>query len=153
MSFSKLEHRMLLLRAFIGRPLATGGLDAFLKKTSDQKFNNLVTFDGNPASGRLLGSLRDVKATIRNPRAHGGVENDGGVFYFYLPRIGAIPANLSRYRGRLSMSFFPIADATHTEICELFDKVDALLEQGPFELPNEVARWGIDPKSSTANPS
>lgn len=144
--FSKLEHRMLLLRAFIGRPLATGGFEAFLKKTWDERFNEVVNAVANPASGRLLGSLRDVKATIRNPQAHGGVENDGGAFYFYMPRIGAIPANLSRFRGRLNMSFFPIADATHTEICDLFDEVDTLLEQGPLELPNEFARWGIDPQ-------
>lgn len=60
--------------------------------------------------------------------------------------IGAIPANLSRYRGRLRMSFFPIANTNHTEICALFDEVDALLEQGPLELPNEFVRWGIDPQ-------
>ena len=37
-----------------------------------------------------------------------------------MPHIGAIPANLSRYRGRLRMSFFPIEDGTHTKICSLF---------------------------------
>jgi len=144
--FSKLEHRVLLLRAFIGRPLVNGDFEAFLKMTWDERLREIADFDAETASGRLLGRLRDVKATIRNPLAHGGVENDGGAFYFHIPRIGAIPANLSKYRGRLRTRFFPINDATHTQICGLFDEVDTLLEQGPLELPNEFVRWGIDPQ-------
>lgn len=87
-----------------------------------------------------------MKAVIRNPLAHGGVENDGGAFYFHLPKIGAVPANLSRYRGRLEMSFFPIAASTHEQTCRLFDDVDAMLTSGPFALPNEFVLWGIDPQ-------
>lgn len=144
--FSKLEHLVLLLRAFIGRPLAAGDFKAFLQKTWDERLREVADFDADPASGRLLGRLRDVKTAIRNPLAHGGVENDGGAFYFHMPRIGAIPANLSRYRGRLRVNFFPIAETAHTEICALFDEVDALLAQGSLELPNEFVRWAIDPQ-------
>lgn len=144
--FSKLEHRVLLLRAFVGRPLAKGDFEAFLQKTWDDRLRDVANIDADHVGGHLLGRLRDIKASIRNPLAHGGVENDGGSFYFHMPKIGAIPANLSRYRGRLRMSFFPIANTNHTEICALFDEVDALLEQGPLELPNEFVRWGIDPQ-------
>jgi hypothetical protein len=87
-----------------------------------------------------------VKAVIRNPLAHGGVENDGGAFYFHLPKIGAVPANLSRYRGRLEMSFFPITAGTHEQTSRLFDDVDAMLTSGPFAFPNEFVLWGIDPQ-------
>lgn len=144
--FSRLEHRVLLLRAFVGRPLATGEFEGFIKKTWDERAREVVEFDADPTSGKILGKLREVKATIRNPLAHGGVENDGGAFHFHMPRIGAIPANLSRYRGGLRMSFFSIANTTHVEICKLFDEVDALLEKGSLELPNEFVRWGIDPQ-------
>lgn len=144
--FSKLEHRVLLLRAFLGHSLGVGDFRAFLQKTWDEKLLAVTSLDTNPAGGRLLGRLREVKATIRNPLAHGGVENDGGAFYIHMPRIGAIPANLSRYRGRLRMSFFPIEDGNHTKICSLFDQIDALLEQGHLELPNEFIRCGIDPQ-------
>lgn len=144
--FSRLEHRVLLLRAFIGRPLATGDFEAFLDLGWDERLREVADFDADPKRAQLLGRLRDVKATIRNPLAHGGVENDGGAFYFHMPRIGAIPANLSRYRGRLRMSFFPIADATHAETCALFDEVDAVLAEGALELPNEFVQWGIDPQ-------
>ncbi len=144
--FSGLEHRMLLLRAFLGKPLADGDFPAFLAARWDDRFAAL--FDGGigAAAGTLLGQLRELKAVIRNPLAHGGVKNDGGAFYFHLPRIGAVPANLSRYRGRLEMSFFPIAAGTHEQSCQLFDAVDALLTSGPFELANEFVRWGIDPQ-------
>lgn len=142
--FSRLEHRALLLRAFTGRPLGTGDFEAFLKLTWDERLQQVVGTD--PDWGKVLGRLRDVKATIRNPMAHGGVENDGGAFYFHMPHIGAIPANLSRYRGRVQMSFFPIADATHLDICALFDEVDDYLSNGALELPNEFVRWGIDPQ-------
>ena len=144
--FSKLEHRVLLLRAFVGHPLATGEFEEFLKKPWDERLRKVVDLDADPANGNLLGRLRDVKTSIRNPLAHGGVENDGGAFYFHMPRIGALPANLSRYRGSLRMSFFPIAHTAHIEICALFDEVDSLLQQGILKLPNEFVRWGIDPQ-------
>lgn len=144
--FSRLEHRMLLLRAFIGKPMARGAFNTFLAARWDDRL--IALFEGrmDDAAGDLLGRLRDVKATIRNPLAHGGVENDGGAFYFHLESVGAVPANLSRYRGRLRMSFVPIPATTHAEACGLFDAVDMLLTTGPFELANEFVRWGIDPQ-------
>lgn len=148
--FSRLEHRVLLLRAFIGRPLANGEFRAFLEKSWDERLCEVADFKTDPKHGKLLGRLRAAKATIRNPLAHGGVENDGGAFYFHLPRVGAIPANLSRYRGRLSVSFFPITGGTHAETCALFDELDAALEQGDLELPNEFVRWGIEPQFDAA---
>ncbi len=144
--FSRLEHRMLLLRAFIGKPMTRGAFNTFLAARWDDRLVALFEGRMDAAAGDLLGRLRDVKATIRNPLAHGGVENDGGAFYFHLESVGAVPANLSRYRGRLRMSFVPIPATTHAEACALFDAVDTLLTTGPFELANEFVRWGIDPQ-------
>ncbi|WP_390551584.1 hypothetical protein [Qipengyuania sp. MTN3-11] len=144
--FSRLEHRMLILRAFVGKPIAAGGFNAFVAAPWDDRL--VALFDGSMdrVAGDLLGKLREVKAKIRNPLAHGGIESDGGAFYFHLPGVGAIPANLSRYRGRVQLSFVPIPAATHAETCALFDAVDTLLTTGPFQLPNEFVRWGIDPQ-------
>lgn len=144
--FSRLEHRVLLLRAFLGRPIARGAFNAFLAAHWDARLVALLEGSMDAAAGDLLGRLREVKTTIRNPLAHGGVENDGGAFYFHLPGIGAVPANLSRYRGKLRLSFAPISASTHEETCALFDMVDLLLESGPFQLANEFVRWGIDPQ-------
>jgi hypothetical protein len=144
--FSRLEHRMLLLRAFLGRPMLTGAFNTFLTSRWDDRLVALFDGEMDDKTGALLGELRDVKATIRNPLAHGGVENDGGAFYFHLPGVGAIPANLSRYRGRLRMSFVPIPASTHAQTCALFDAVDEILSTGRFQLANEFVRWGIDPQ-------
>lgn len=144
--FSRLEHRMLLLRAFLGKAMAKGAFNTFVAARWDDRLVALFEGKLDDANGALLGRLRDVKATIRNPLAHGGVENDGGAFYFHLQGVGAVPANLSRYRGRLRMSFVPIPINTHEETCALFDAVDMMLESGPFALPNEFVRWGIDPQ-------
>jgi len=144
--FSRLEHRMLLLRAFLGQPMQTGAFNTFLTSRWDDRLVALFEGELDDRAGALLGELRNVKASIRNPLAHGGVENDGGAFYFHLPGVGAIPANLSRYRGRLRMSFVPIPASAHAETCALFDAVDELLSKGPFQLANEFVRWGIDPQ-------
>lgn len=144
--FSRLEHRMLLLRAFLGKPMPAGSFKAFLASRWDERLFALFENGLDETVGGLLGQLRHVKDTIRNPLAHGGVENDGGAFHFHLPGVGAVPANLSRYRGRLKMSFVPIPANTHAETCTLFDAVDEVLTTGTFELPNEFIRWGIDPQ-------
>jgi hypothetical protein len=112
----------------------------------DERLREIADFDSDPRRGILLGKLRDVKASIRNPLSHGGIENDGGAFYFHMPRVGAVPANLSRYKGRLRPSFFPIADSTHAETCALFDDFDATLAQDDLALPDQFVRWGIDPQ-------
>lgn len=70
--FSRLEHRVLLLRAFIGRPLANGEFRAFLEKPWDERLCEVADFKTDPKHGKLLGRLRAAKATIRNPLAHGG---------------------------------------------------------------------------------
>jgi len=144
--FSGLEHRMLLLRAFLGRPLAESSFRAFLKAKWRDRLIELHGGVVDAKLDRLLMKLVEVKEAIRNPLAHGGVENDDGAFYFHLPKVGAVPANLSRYRGRLKMSFFPIEAGTHAETCQLFAAVDEHLSTGIFELPNEFVRWGIDPQ-------
>ncbi|MFP2909135.1 hypothetical protein ACLESD_29650 [Pyxidicoccus sp. 3LFB2] len=144
--FSGLEHRMLLLRAFLGRPLAEGSFRAFLKAKWRDRLVELHDGVVDAKLDRLLMKLREVKETIRNPLAHGGVENDGGAFHFHLPSVGAVPANLSRNRGRLKMSFFPIEAGTHAETCQLFDAVDKHLSTGMFKLSNEFVRLGIDPQ-------
>ncbi|WP_426747466.1 hypothetical protein VZQ01_08330 [Myxococcus faecalis] len=144
--FSGLEHRMLLLRAFLGRPLAKGSFRAFLSAKWRDRLIDLHDGVVDAKLDRLLMKLCEVKETIRNPLAHGGVENDGGAFHFHLPSVGAVPANLSRNRGRLKMSFFPIEAGSHAETCKLFDAADEHLSMGMFKLPNEFIRWGIDPR-------
>tara|TARA_A100001391_G_scaffold65878_6_gene41532 strand:+ start:8642 stop:9820 length:1179 start_codon:yes stop_codon:yes gene_type:complete len=147
--FSRLEHRILMLRAFVGRSLGKGGFSAFLKMDWDDRLREIADFDTEKKRGRLLGKLREVKSSIRNPLSHGGVRNDGGAFHIHLPGIGAIPADLSRNRDRLNPSFFPIADTTHAETCALFDEFDATLAEADLTLPDKFVQAGIDPEFNT----
>lgn len=143
--FSRLEHRMLLLRAFSGIPLEPGGLKLFLNSPWDERLRFLLPSRTDNHTGVIIGKLRKVKETLRNPISHGGVENDGGAFHFHLDGIGAIPANLSRYSGGLKPSLVPIPEITHSETCTTFDQADDLLNSGNLKLPGEFISNGIDP--------
>ncbi len=141
--FSLLEHRLVLLRAFSGKPLAEGELLDFLGSKWDAKLN-LIVSDAS-LSAEPLGKMRDIKERIRNPFAHGGFENDGGSIFFHLPHIGAIPTNFSRFGNSVRFSFIPIEQEAHADVCAIFDGLDELLTTGPLERPHRLMDAGVDP--------
>lgn len=141
--FSLLEHRLMLLRAFCGKPLAEGELLEFLGKKWDAKLNLILA--NAVASAGPLGKMRLIKERIRNPFAHGGFENDGGSIFFHLPNIGAIPTNFSRFGNSVRFSFIPIKPEDHAEVCTIFDSLDELLTTGSLKLPHRLMEAGVDP--------
>jgi hypothetical protein len=142
--FSRLEHWLTLLLAFRGRPLPASGLVGFLASKWDAKLTEIL-----PPSTRTretaLGEMRALKARVRNPFAHGGVENDYGSLFFHLNGFGAIPGNFTRFRDSVRFQFIPIEHDDHQDHCSLFDRLDALLGQDDLELPNFLVGEGIDP--------
>lgn len=76
---------------------------------------------------------------------HGGVENDRGAPFFRLPKIGAIPANFSKFANSVRLSFLPVEADDHAECCAVFDALDALLSERELSGPHEMVRWGVDP--------
>jgi hypothetical protein len=143
--FSCLEHRLALLRAFTGRPIAEGELMTFLTAKWDEKLKAVLSKPLPREAGLLLGRLRVVKERIRNPLAHGGVENDLGSLFFHLPNIGSVPANFSGHGKSARFSILPVGPRDHDEICELFDAVDQLLSTGELSAPNQILLGGVDP--------
>lgn len=141
--FSLLEHRLVLLRAFSGKPLAPGELLEFLGGKWDTKLNQIVS--DATLSAKPLGKMRDIKESIRNPFAHGGFENDGGSIFFHLPRVGAIPTNFSRFGNSVRFSFIPIEQEDHADVCAIFDSLDQLLTTGALERPHRLMDAGVDP--------
>jgi hypothetical protein len=141
--FSLLEHRLVLLRAFSGKPLVEGELLEFLGNKWDVKLNHIVS--DATISAEPLGKLRHIKERIRNPFAHGGFENDGGSIFFHLPHVGAIPTNFSRFGNSVRFSFIPIEQETHADVCAIFDSLDELLTTGPLERPHRLMDAGVDP--------
>jgi len=141
--FSLLEHRLVLLRAFSGKPLAPGELLKFLSGKWDVKLSQIVS--DATLSAKPLGKMRDIKERIRNPFAHGGFENDGGSIFFHLPHIGAIPTNFSRFGNSVRFSFIPIEQEDHADVCAIFDSLDELLTTGVLKRPHRLMDAGVDP--------
>lgn len=143
--FSRLEHRLILLRAFTGKPLEPGGLRKLLSEKWGEKLKRFINVDTNKTAPDLLGRLRRLKERIRNPFAHGGVENDRGSLFFHFPGVGQIPANFSRFKDSVRFSFLPIRIDDHQTVCALFDELDALLTTGPLAAPHHLLEAGVDP--------
>jgi hypothetical protein len=144
--FSLLEHQLILLRAFTGKPMAAGDFEKLLSANWERKLATVLDLNSKGREGKeLLGELRRIKERIRNPFAHGGVENDRGSIYVQLGSFGAVPANFSRARNSVRFNFRPIVAEDHTAMCEVFDRLDAMLEAGELSLPHEFLDSSVDP--------
>lgn len=143
--FSRLEHQLILLLAFRGTPLGHGELMTFLTAKWDEKLRALLDVDQHRAAQVVLGRMRRLKERIRNPFAHGGIENDGGSLHIHMPGIGALPANFSRFKGSIRFDFLPVKADDHSSACTLFDELDLLLSTGPLAGPNRLINAGVDP--------
>lgn len=144
--FSSLEHRLMLLRAFTGKPMASGGLQGFLKLTWESRLAEVLGPVQPASTGRLIKKLKDIKARIRNPFAHGGYENDKGALHVYLPFLGStIPGNFTRFGKSVRFSMVPVEANDHAESCRVFDELDELLQSNELAAPHALMREGIDP--------
>lgn len=142
--FSYLEHRLVLLRAFTGRLVPKGGVEDILAMRWDEKFADLL---GSKAADHaaLVGRLRDLKERIRNPFAHGGVENDRGSIFCHVPYVGAVPGNMSRTKHSAHFKWVPVESEDHESISQLFDEVDAVLQAGTLSKPALLVDGGVHP--------
>jgi hypothetical protein len=86
-----------------------------------------------------------LKERIRNPFAHGGIENDGGSIFCHIPNVGAIPGNLSRIKKSARFRFIPVDTEDHASVCKLFDDVDYFLSKDQLATPCALADGGVHP--------
>ncbi|MGN4068044.1 hypothetical protein ACS0Y7_25840, partial [Burkholderia gladioli] len=126
--FSYLEHRLILMRAFTGKALARGELANILRARWGDKFKMIGL--SSIERDELLRRLKNLKERIRNPFAHGGVENDGGSIYCHVPNVGPIPANMSAIGKGVRFGFIPVDTEEHESACTLFDSIDEFLGSG-----------------------
>jgi len=143
--FSCLEHQAILLRAFTGQAMQEGDVLDLINAKWDTKLKGIIDFDQDYEAGICLGRMRQIKARVRNPFAHGGMENDGASLMFHVPNLGALPANLSAIKDSVQFSFFPIEENRHSDICATFDDLDTLLRSSELEGPYRLMNAGIDP--------
>jgi hypothetical protein len=142
--FSRLEHMLVLLRAFCGTPLRNGELTGFLSMTWDDKLKALVDVD-EPAVQRLYSGLKRIKERVRNPFAHGGVENDGGSLFVHIPTVGAMPANFTQIRDSVRFNFIPVDKDDHSSACAVFDGFEKEIREGPLNGAYSLVASGVDP--------
>jgi hypothetical protein len=144
--FSRLEHHLALMLAFHGRPLPEGGLVAFLAAKWGAKLKRFLDVTGERNAEVAFAQLKRIKERIRNPFAHGGVENDGGSLHVHIPHIGAVPANFSKIRDSVRFNFLPVEHDDHQSACAVFDEIDRLLASGSLGPVFELIDAGIDPQ-------
>ncbi|WP_145984399.1 hypothetical protein [Bradyrhizobium nitroreducens] len=142
--FSRLEHNLVLLRAFSGKPLLEGELTAYLSKLWDEKLKALVDVD-EPAMQKLYSDLKRIKERVRNPFAHGGVENDGGSLFVHIPTVGALPANFTQIRNSVRFNFIPVEKDDHGAACAVFDEFDEAMRNGPLSSAHDFIEASVDP--------
>ena len=142
--FSRLEHMLVLLRAFCGAPMRDGELTALLSMAWDDKVKVLVDVD-DPTMQKLYSDLKRIKERVRNPFAHGGVENDGGSLFVHIPTVGAMPANFTKIRDSVQFNFIPVDNDDHGSACAVFDAFDQAIREGPLKGAQALVENGIDP--------
>lgn len=138
------SYARVLLRAFIGTSLADGKLPAFLGMSWDERLKALVDV-GQPDTQKLYSDLKRIKERVRNPFAHGGVENDGGSLFVHIPTLGAMPANFTRIRDSVRFNFIPVDKDDHGLACDVFDKFETMLRDGELAAAYSLVERGIDP--------
>lgn len=143
--FSFLEHRLILLRAFTGAPLGPGEFDQLAKSNWEGKLASVIKLTSTATGQQLLTQLKQIKEKVRNPFAHGGMENDGGSVFVHLPGFGALPANFSRFKDSVRFKHLPIGAEDHAAMAEVFDGLDSLLKSGSLEGPHRFINGGVDP--------
>ena len=142
--FSRLEHVLVLLWAFCGTPLRDGELTEFLSMTWDNKLKALVEVD-EPVMQKLYSGLKRIKERVRNPFAHGGVENDGAPSSSTFLPLEAMPANFTRIRDSVRFNFVPVDKDDHGAACALFDGFEQEIREGPLKGPYSLVESGVDP--------
>ncbi|WP_186071814.1 hypothetical protein [Burkholderia gladioli] len=139
--FSYLEHRLILMRAFTGKALVRGELAKILRARWGDKFKMIGL--SSIERDELLSRLKNLKERIRNPFAHGGVENDGGSIYCHVANVGPIPANMSAIGKGVRFGFIPVDTEEHESACTLFDSIDEFLGSGDLRVANALAEGGL----------
>lgn len=142
--FSRLEHQTILLIAFMPSP-STEPVSLRMSKKWDEKLKDVFEVETDKSFKALYMELRSLKQRIRNPFAHGGVENDMGWMQISIPGIGAIPANFSQIRHSARFQTSPIDENAYVTICALFDSLDKEITESMARHAQMLIEAGVDP--------
>jgi hypothetical protein len=142
--FSWLEHVLVLLLPFVGYDPAVDDLPEFISRPWKGKLKRVWNLPADKDAMALYDSLSAIKERFRNSVAHGGFEKGDSSLLIHLPGVGAVPATLSRFRRSAHYGWFPLKEASLSDVCALFDRVEAYLNDGPTHYGLRFAESGLD---------
>lgn len=142
--FSKLEHLLILVLPFLGFDCTKENLIELMSSQWSDKYKRIFNLAQDRKAKRLYERLSEIKEKYRNTITHGDFEKGGASLYFHIPRLGAVPAHLSRFRDSIHYSFFPLAMDSYMQICDSLDEVDDFLRTGKTKYGVMFAESGLD---------
>jgi hypothetical protein len=148
--FSRLEHQTILLTGFLPSD-SSDSVFARMSKKWDAKLKAVLDVEGDKTLKQLYSDLRSLKERVRNPFAHGGVENDMGWMQIHIQGIGNVPANFSAIKHSVRFTNLPVDQSLFESVCELFDKFDQYMSVGPIKRAHRLIDAGVDPACDPAS--
>lgn len=142
--FSRMEHLLVLLLPFVDFDLKQSDLASIMMSGWRNKFKCLFKLNNNAQIASLYKELKEVKDKYRDSIVHGTFEKNPVSLYFHFPEIGAIPVALSKFKGSIHYSFFPVSQKSYDEICALFDRTDDFLRTGLTKYGMMYIEAGLD---------
>jgi len=141
--FSYLEHILALMLPFCGFDFKSGEIKKLISGTWSDKFKFVCKLS-DPECKVIYDDLLKLKKVVRNPMAHGGVENKWNSLYIHMPDIGELPACFSAIKESIRFDFVPFNPAKHNDVCDVFDKTDELLSSGNRYFGFRYAKSGMN---------
>lgn len=141
--FSRLEHFLVISLAFRSFAPASDNLAEFIGLSWGNKYKRIFPLTDAGAK-RFYDQLDNIKERFRNTFAHGAFEKGGAPLCFQIPKIGAIPANMSGYRDSPHFSFIPLEESHFFDVCQLFDNFDKWISEMTAPHIWKYANSGLD---------
>jgi len=91
---------------------------ARMSKKWDAKLKAVLDVEGDKTLKQLYSDLRSLKERVRNPFAHGGVENDMGWMQIHIHGIGNVPANFGAIKHSVRFTSLPVDQSLFESVCE-----------------------------------
>lgn len=150
--FSYLEHFLVLSLPFLSHWSGSQSMNVrdFIGKKWGDKFRYVFAVSGDGSVNGLFSRLTSVAETYRNSYAHGAFGKEDATVHFHVPRVGAIPGNMTAVKDSPQYSFFPTGHEDFNTVCALFDECNSHLEADATRYAWEWISAGLDVRYDAA---
>lgn len=120
--FSYLEHFFVLAMPLHKKK--NKQLIEFIGSTWSDKYKSVFDIKSDSEAKVFYDKFNNLREQFRNFHAHGGFEKNGASLFIHIPNIGAISAQLSKFKNSPNFDFFPIQESSFSDICQIIDNFD-----------------------------